>query len=64
MAGKLCQELAALYTFESLPFRDLERERRRVKVMKRVNFLNNRILKQGKPIVFGLFVAGKHKQYL
>jgi hypothetical protein len=64
MAGKPCQELATLYIFESLPSRDLERERKRVKVMKRVNFLNNRILKQGKPIIFGLFVVGKHKQYL
>jgi hypothetical protein len=64
MTGKLCPELAACCILLNPCPRDLERERRRVKVIKRVNFLNNRILKQGKPIVFGLFVIGKHKRYL
>jgi hypothetical protein len=37
--------------------RDLERERRRVDLVKRIHTLT-RILKLGKPLLFGLFVSG------
>jgi hypothetical protein len=53
--------MALYYIFHFKMARDLERERRRVELMKRIHILT-RILKLGKPLLFGLFVSGITKQ--